>query len=430
MSAPMTSYTANPLDETYTKPVDLSSGRGQLNWGPIPGRDRGIVFLQGSIIKSPDERLVINRHDGFARIWTDSELDVVDLFFRECPDRYLAETFVFQLFYNHVEELAVSTAEFKSVRDEFLVAIEKNRDISTYTTIITILDKLPHGPRMVMARYLVEHINRALRRAVGMEANPAMRIKFNQIEDLEELLGPNIDIPLLKIPGARTNITRAVNTAVFNALTGYSDVLFADQETFDPAIIKTSPVFPFSMDNVYPTKAIIPDKDSKLFPRFFEAMQKHQLSGKTFVRSIRSVIITNILGQQALSEITDKPKAIGGQIPALLNSYLPNFFGMPSRVRSECSEYDEFSATGEGDGADYEVYLENPSKYEAVETDKLSGSGIPSLPVDQSVFAIQYKKSPYDYLQPLDLLSTMDGSTGATRTILVRKEVTAIHPTV
>lgn len=422
-------YTHNPLDELQANPVSLTPVADQKNWGMTPAKDRSLTIMQQQVLKSSDEKFVIRKYDVWARVYTDSELDVVKLFFDGIPNRVLAETFVVRMFYNHVEELAIGTEDFVKVRDEFVKALEKNREVSTYHTIIGILDKLAHGPRMVMARYLVEHINRALRIGIGMESSPGTRVKFDQIEDLEELLGPNFDIPLLQVPKARELITLAVNNAVFNALSGYSDVMFADEKTFDPSIIKTSNVFPFSLDKVYPTKAIIPDAESPLFSQFFEAMQQHHLVNKTFVRSIRSVVITNILGQQALREITDKPKAITGQIPSLLNAYLRPLFLSPNRITSVCSEYDELSATGEGDGSDYQAYLSNPQEYQRGEDDQLSSNPLPGLPVDQSIYAIQYKKSPYEYLLALDLLSTMDmPQGGGNRAILSRKHIEVLHP--
>lgn len=401
-------YTHNPLDDLPDSNVEFVEGEGPLNWGMEKPKDRSIVMAKHSLLKTGDHRHIINLCEGYERTYLNDPIDVVKDFFRIVPDLFLAEHFIFRVFYNHVEEVDIPTQDFLEVRKKFVDSLNNDKEATIYTAVIKVLNELFHGPRMAIAGYLVNQINRALHLSCGISSDPSLRIKFTQIEDLEELLGTHFESKLLDVPHSRHLITSIVNTAILNSITGYSDVMFTSPSDKTIDVIRTSPAFPFNMMGVYPSKDIIPLAGSNEAEVFYKALEKEQLSKKTFVRSIRSVLITNILGQKALPSISDKPTQINGIIPAQFNRYVIPHVGQFRANSSECPYYDEHILTDNVDESEYTKYLKDPHDYEIEETDRFIEKNSPKVPVDQTLFAIQYKKDPTEFMMALDICTTMD----------------------
>lgn len=426
----MTQFSYNPLDDIPESGLDFAQVPEPVNWGIGKPNDNSIVMMGRHSLKTKDDRYVIRVCDGFERIYFNDPMDVAKDFFRIVPDFFLAESFIFRVFYNHVEEIDIPTKDFLDVRNKFVAAIDRDRERPVYNILMSIIDQMLHGPRKALVNYLVKHINRALALSCGMSANPATRISFTQIEDLEELLGTNFQHKLLEVPNARIMIAKIVNNAILNALTGCSDALFASSNANEIDVIKNSPVFPYSMPEVYPNKAAIPASGSPQAKKFFDQLHAHQLNHKTYVRSLRSVIFTNVLGQKVLPIVGDKPTLVNGQIAALFNQYnLPHLMQIRTN-ESQCSYYDETGQTGGGAEAEYAQFLEDPERYMNDETKRFIEREAPELPVDQTIFAIQFKKSPTEYLAALDLATTMDSASGRGYALFAKKKLGVLKPTV
>lgn len=415
----MAVFSDNPIEHIDDN-TSFNVISGSPNWGSARPSDESISLMKRSTIKTPDEKINISVCDGFNKTYFDNPMDVVRDFFRVVPDQFLAEHFIFRLYYNHVERIDISTLDFLEARNKFVDGVTQSRGEDVYRIILGILDSMVKGPSKALSDYLLRHINRALELSLGMAEFPVLRIKFTQIEDLDELMGTNFKSKLLEVPHAKEKITTIVNTAILNALSAYSDVMFTDQKSRDIDIIRSSKVFPHSIFKVYPNKAVIPSSGTPGADKFFEAMEINELSKRTYVRSIRSVLITNILGGKALGSVTDKPTLVQGKVPNILNQYLLNHQTNLS-IDPLCREYDihdDQSAEEE-----YRTYLENPGKYEMAELSKIADFDSVKLPVDQNMFVIQYKTSPHTYLGSFDLVTVMDHPKDRPFTLLAKSKV-------
>lgn len=416
----MPNVSPNPLDDLHGQTIDLNTKAAAPNWGNTEPHDSSIAMMAKTTIKSADQKVFINAYDGFEMTYFDNPMDVVRDFFRVAPDQFVAEHFVFRIFYNHVECINIPTLDFLEARKKFIDSLNSNSGASVYSTVRSILDKMMHGPSMALADYLVKHINRHLKLSFGMAELPQLRISFGAIEDLDDLLGTTFNHKLLEVPGARDQIISLVNNAILNALTCYSDVMFTEENGRDIDIIRSSKVFPHSIANVYPSKDVIPSSGSPEAEKFFELMQVNELSSHTYVRSIRSVIVTNILGQAVLNTISDKPTLISSQIAAVLGTHTLNHHTRLSN-EPQCRYYDtDVYATAE---EDYREYINNPEKYSLDRLNKVVDFNEPTLPVDQTVFCIQYKTSPKDYLVALDLCTVMNKPSDRPYTLLSKKNI-------
>lgn len=427
-SLTMTDYSFNPLDDVSANEVSFSTVPESAGWGMQNPKDRSIVMMSKVSLKTRDEKVVIRVCDGFERTYYNNPFSVAKDFFRVAPDSFLAESFIFRVFYNHVEVIDIPTAEFLEVRRKFISALDRDRVTSVYNVIITILNEMLYGPRTALANYLVSHINRALFLSCGMAENPALRIKFTAIEDLEELLGTNFQSKLLEVPNAREIIENIVNTAILNSFTTYSDAMFASPHDKAIDVMRTSEVFDYAIPGVYPNKTLIPSSESPEAELFFNALQDKVLSQKTYVRSIRSVIITNILGGRALSVIGDKPSAISGQIPGLLNEYILAH-QQRLKIDNKCDLYDDVIRGKKTTADKYRSYHDAAEQYELNILSDYADREIPTLPVDQTIFAIQFKKNPADYLGVFDVVTTMNSPRDRNQVIMAKKKINVIKPT-
>lgn len=420
-------YVHNPLDDLSNMKdgVEFSRGTEKPNWGSDNPTSDNIVIMQKESLKTADQKYVIYNVSGFNRIYTSNELDVVNDFFDVAPPTFLAESFIFELFYNHVEIIDVPTDTFLAVQEAFLKAL--SRESTAYRSVIEVLNSMFHGPRMAMANYLVEHINRALLKCCRMASKPASRITFEQIEDLDELLGTNFNHPILEIPNARSALQDIVNNAIKSALSGYTTPMFTSaDDKMMPDIIRTSPAFPFAIPGVYPSKAIIPSFGDNEFKRFYDAFVDKVLSTKTYVRSIRSVIITNTMGQNELSKIHSKAERIFGVVAYFLSTYKTEYRGSISLGRNETVDFDE-TFKNDIPEQDYGDFITNPDSYISQMKSRFTEIDPPRHPVDRTLYAIQFKKSPREYIKAIDIVTTLDEPKENNRGIFVAKDIPALN---
>lgn len=426
MSFSMTEeYSRNPLDDMEDDTRFNIQDEGK-HWGHTPAKDNRLVITKKEALKTGDHKYVIHRCEGFARIYSNDLMEVVKLFFATAPEEFLAEHFIFKLFYNHVEEINVATDTFVDIQSGFLRSLDRE-DIA-YKSIIDVVNTMPYGPRMAVANYLVGHINRALYKNFGMAIRPSTRIQIAQIEDLEELLGTSFSHPIMEVPDARDRLIAIVNNAIKSALSGYSSAMFTggnDQEMID--IIRTSSVFPTTLDGVYPKKSLIPSSQDSDFGSFKRALEDNVLSGKTYVRSIREVIITNIFGERQLSVIGDKPTKVDGQIANMVASLKAYQSGTMTLGRNECERFDEMFQT-DTRIEEYEQFLKDPRKYVSQDVSRFSEIDMPTHPVDMTVFAIQFKKSPFDYIRAIDVVTSIDSRNDKNSGTFAFCHIPVIHP--
>lgn len=429
--SPSTTFTNNPLDVLMNEKIRFNTVKAEANWGTdgvAQPKDDSIVIMDHRVIQSQDDKFSIERFHGFKRAYFNDPLDVAKDFFHIVPDTVLAVPFIFRMFYNHVEEIDISTESFLHVRDEFLAKLNRpGRAPSVYNVLKEVLNSLNYGATRAVSKYLTRQINRALFLACRRSERPEEYIEFEQIEDLEELLGSSFQNPILNVPNGRSAIVRLVNTAILNSFAGMTDVMFKRLTVRDVEIVKSSPVFPDEMAGIYPNKTIIPSGSMEEAVAFFAEFKEKRLNTKTYVRQIRSVIFTNILGQSVLSTLQDQPQAYSGEVPGLLNAFALDFFSEFDSNPDGLEMYD-FGVSSDSVKEEYDAYLRDPETYVSDERTKFSDRAIPELPVDQTIFAIQYKKDPKQYMQPVDLCITLDGDPGDGQTYLAKAKVDAIVP--
>ena len=420
-------YTINPLDDiaSHKDGVDLHTVDSAFNWGANSPGDDSIAIMYNSTYKSADHRYVIHDMKGYYRAYVNNETDVVDAFFKAVPKELLAENFIFELFYNNVEEIGIPTKDFLEIQDIFLKAME--RESTAYKAVIKVLETMVHRPRVAITTYLVREINRVLYKCCRMSDNLGFTIKFSQIEDLDDLLGPEFSHAILDIPNARTSIQDIVNNAIKAALSGYSAPMFVTRkDPMIPDIIRTSPAFPFSMDGVYPTKTIIPSYGDSTYDQFYDALDQKVLAEKTFVRSVRSIVVTNTMGRNELSKIGDGATRVHGFIAGLLSSYRTEYRGSIGISRNETSYLDE-TFLNDIPEKDYTDYLADPRKYAGQMISRFSENDAPRYPVDRTIYAIQFKKSPTEYIKALDVINTINEPRERTSAVFAPKKITHLN---
>lgn len=407
MAPQVVGYSENPLDVVSEKGVAMTPVTASPNWGLGIPKDNSIVMTKKDAIKTSDDVYVINACTAYARTWFGSPIDVVRNFFDVVPDEFLAEHFIVRVFYNHVEQIDLPTRDFEEVCNKFLYRMDGASVDTTYTAIMAIIGQLPHDHRMAIANYLVKHINRALELSVAANVDPEDRIRFREMEDLKILLGSSFSHPALSIPDGREMVTQVINTAIINALTCYSDAMFSSSNDGTINVIKTSPVFPYSLPGVYPNKNIIPFSGAKTSLKFYESLKDNFLADKTFVRSIRSVIVTNTMGGQYLSKPKELFTQLKGTVPSIFSTFLLDHKQKLPVSGSKCPSYNELPVTQDLD-ASYESFLQDQTAYIKSEFVNMADWKVPTLPVDQTVFAVQYKRDPKDYLAAFDIGTTLD----------------------
>ncbi len=404
----------NPLDEAGSdETIVFTPVEEPLTWGYDNPKDYSIVISQRDTLKTRENKYPITQCDSWSRIYFNTTNDVAEAFFNTAPDSFLAQNFIVRVNYNHIEDLDVPTDIFLSTAKTLTEELTNPRNLSIGNTVLTILNNMYHGHRVTIADYLVKRINRALQQSFGISSDPALRIRFQTIEDIEELLGTNFQSKLIDEPNARGTVITIIKTAILNALGGYSEVMFGDHMAESLYAMKYSPIFPESLFGVYISKTMIPeDATSENYSDFIKALQDVVLKKKTYVRQIRSVIVTNILGGQILGKIQDVPTVVRGSIPALLSQFILHH-ERPNIDVTAIKAFQDIKMT-----MGYKTYLEDPMKAESILSSLYENRDKVSIPVDQVLYAIQYKQSPNAYIKAMDICTVMNNRDINTQVIL------------
>jgi hypothetical protein len=420
-------YTHNPLDniQALKEGVKFESVPESPNWGIDPAVDDSIVVMKRESWKTEDDKYVIRQASGFSRIYTNNELDVVNDFFRVVPSSFVAENYVVELFYNHVEVIDIPTKLFLEVQSAFLNALK--HETTAYRAVLSVLDTIVHGPRMAMANYLVEHINRGLYKCCRMSERPSIEITFTQIEDLKDLLGASFNHRILELPNARTHLQDIVNNSIKAALSGYTTPMFtSNKDAMMSDIIRTSAAFPFAIEDVYPTKTIIPSYGDNTFDSFYQSFSENVLEHKTYVRSIRSAVVSNLFGGNELAKITKIPVRIFGVSSHFLAMFRTDYKGSIGISKNDTEPFDE-QFNNDIPEKDYVEYLENPQAYLKQMKSRFTEIDTPRYPVDRTLYAVQFKKSPKEYIKAIDFITSLDEPKENNSGIFVAKDIPTLN---
>lgn len=420
-TADMGIFSPNPLDKFASSGLDFHTVPTGDTWGGEYPKHNIIVVTDSVDLKTKGDQFLVRRAEAQHQVILDNPMDVVKDFFNVVPESILADSFMFRILYNHLEVIDVPTVDFEKLRNS-LEHVQRSTMNETpfYKYVMNGLNTLQRGPWKALSQYLVKHINRALHLNCRLASQPNTYIQISDIEDLDELLSSTFRHAMTSIPQGRDKIKRIVESAIWNAISANSGMLFNEASNFPVNAVRNSGAFPFGINHVYPDRAAIPNKDNNLFDTFVEKMNQYELSNRTYIVSKRSVIITNILGQQVLPQLHKNPCVFEGVVPALLNKYTISH--LDHRMLND-------------DFVDHPILdidcadsLANFYKEDSVVNNPISSKTTDKLPVDQTIFAIQYGGDPFDYIASLDVFSTMDTPLPDGNTILAKRPIRTINP--
>lgn len=430
--APMTStqpavaYSSNPLDEVSEGGVEFRPVSASLDWGGIRSGDNRIVVARRDELKTTSAKFTVNHVTAFHQYIQNDPMDVVRDFFAVVPDTTLGSPFLSKIIYHHLEILDLPTAEFLDVRNKCIEAVRQDRQVILHKQITAILDTMQRGPWKVITSYLVGEVNRALRLAARLSSEPSTYVKIGAFEDLDDLLSSSFVHPFTTLPEGRHKLDLIVGTALWNALVMNTDVMFADDEQdFPTHLIQMSPAFPSSMEGVYPNKFSIPLNSEDSMQQFKSRLNEVELSKKTYLLSRRSVVITNIFGKKVLPQIDDTPKVINTPLSQIINRVMMPYTNINIGHRDVM--HDESLMADETNPSEQLMqYYENPEAMRKDEIERYSRIPNVDLPVDQTIFAIQYGVDATKYMKALDVFTTLDETLGKDQTILASKSLKEI----
>jgi len=427
----MTSYVDHPLDKFQGKPVNLSKASEQLNWLGNTTTDRSIMLMRRWAHTAP-EMPYIQMGQALARVYYDNELDVIKNIFKVVPKEFTSGLFCLEVFYNHITVLDMPTKDFASARDALTHAIREHNPkfddtLNVYAVVMDVMNQMYKGPAKVFSAYLLEAVNRALWGSFGIKQSPKSRITFDDLEDLEVVL-TTFKHPIMDAPNAPTILKETVNVALYNAILGFSEVMFTDPEFPLLDEMKASPAFPYSMAGVYADKAMIPESSSPLAATFTELMHQTYLKQKTVIRSIRSVVLTNILGQ-TLRTVQDTPTPIEPGVTDLLRKFAITYSSDAFSDTSVTYMYNNSIKPAVNQEKAWDSYVEDPEEYSTKESEQVSQLKEPSIPVDRTLFAIQYKVDPSQYLAAFKVCSVFDADEHSQPLQLSKAHIDNLHLT-
>lgn len=420
------SYSVNPLDDypDTAQGDNLAKVTEHPNWGEGRPKDNRIVLAARETLKSRDGRFAISRISAVHQEIINDPMTVVRDFFDIVPDQVLGTDFLAKIQYQHLEIIDVPTKEFSDIRQKCVEAVAENPETLLHKTLMKTLDTMKAGSYKAITAYLTKQINRALELSARLSTNPKAFIQITTFDDVDELLSSSFQHEITRHPEGRIALERMVGAAIWNALVMNSDAMFTDGNIPTNAM-QTSPAFPFSMEDVYPAKSAIPIKSDAMADDFMKRLQEKELDHKTYILSRRSVVITNILGRKVLPLIHAQPSRIDNPIAAILNTLAANYTNVRIDARDAGNPVkpiiSEDYATDQ-----LEEYYEDKTAYAQSTADK-TGRKIPvMLPVDQTIFAVQYGKSPSDYLMAMDVFTTIDNPVSQNQVILRKKTIPSI----
>ena len=415
----------NPLDDLPDQGVSFTPVDSRPIWGDERPKDNRIVVVRRDDLKTPEGRFTIAQMGGYHQLLLDNPMQVVRDFFDVAPDSLLSQLFMFRIGYTHLKVIDVPTDDFVAFRNKCAEAMQQEDQPILYKKILDALNTMSMGSGRALSQYLVEHINRALYLAVRVSEKPNVVIRLKQFDDLQELFSPGFKHRFTSQPEWRRTMERIVGVAIWNAIGLNTDVMFTDG-TIPTHTLQTSPAFPYSMNNVYPSKFAIPVDSEENAEKFLAKLREHELSKRAYILSRRSVTITNILGGKVLPRIGSEPTVVDGTAASLLKMMALPYANIDTSQQNRATKIDYFLS--EDNPADQlEGYYNNPQGEDGATIERIKRPAV-YLPADQTIFAVQYGVKPEDYLMALDTFSTLDQSIQQGPTILAKRKTPTITP--
>jgi hypothetical protein len=350
-------------------------------------------------------RRTVHTYDIYDRVRHGSPMSVINHFFKVIPDTFQANSFIARVFYTNIERLNVPSEIMFDLVKRFDEGFGIDApDHSPYDRIRKLLDRVPSGACRELSKYLVGHINRALFATFATEDRPTARIQFSSLDDLEQLLGIECKLPIIETDSARWFVRDLVNASITNALVGHARVMFKPENVPHFDRLKFSDVLPDEIPGVYPYRGMIPAESSADYAAFVSRFRERELENVTYIQSLRSVLITNILGN-ALSGIGTKPTHVAGQVPEMLLKYridwLKNISANQALGTLDPEEKVPLYDAAADDETSY--WKKVASVYNPIKFDE-------AVPLDQTLFSVQYKTRPEDYIAAFNICTTMKGT--------------------
>lgn len=418
----VSSFSTNPLDDLSSQGVDFSPVKVQARWGDEKAKDRRIIVGRRFDMKTRDAQYTVNMSEAYHQLIMNDPMDVMRDFFEIVPDSTLGSPFLFKIFYNHLETIDVPTADFVNVRNRCIEGIKQDSQVLLHKKIAEVINDMKRGPYVALTKYLTSHVNRALHLACRLSNNPVAYIRIGDFEDIDELLSSSFKHEFTAYPEGRHKLEKIVGGALWNALVMSANAMFVGDETFPTHAVQSSPAFPYSMEGVYPNKYSIPTPNDAMIEQFRDKLTTVELSKRTYILSKRSVVVTNIFGRHVLSTVKKDPTLINTPLAQLINRCVLPFDQLTPDDRDVMVT--QTSLVEEGFPSDQlERYYEDPIQDEIAEIERYGKVRATELPLDQTIFAVQYSVDPKDYLTALDVFTTIDGKLGKDQTILSTKTV-------
>ena len=416
----MSDYTLNPLDSFPDQGLSFSNIEARDCWGDDTVKDRTIIVRSSRDLKPSDPKFIVRLTEAVYRGVVDDQMDVVRKFFKSVTQSYLSKSFIARIDYEHLEYVDIPMHDFTEVRRKLHEVLTATARPSPFWQMaLRIIADLKYGTWQILSEYVIREINRALYLNARSVENPSSFIQISELKDLEQLLSATFTHRLTNIPNGRDMIKHIVETAIINAFMSSSEVI--DKFTFgvfDDAtrdMIQRSPAFPYGMMNIYADKLNILIPEDPGLDRFMDKMYKLILSEQTMIKSRRSVIITNVLGQNVLPCIGKNPSVISGTIPSLLNHYQIDYINPKPLSESKVSDEDRNRKIDR----DKLCELDDRDIHYEILGDRRKGL----IPVDQTIFAIQYGKDPMDFVMPMDVFTPLDDMNADNNVILAKKYI-------
>jgi hypothetical protein len=295
--------------------------------------------------------------------------------------------------------------------------------------IFDILDhQMSHGASKAFSKYLLSQINRDLHLHGRASARPTASLQCSEIEDLLEIMGPDFHSPILELPGIKSRLRDLMMSSLRSALQSATSLMFdckndhmlLDKESRtlrqDIDTLRMSQTFPNAIARVYPSKASVPDPADPVFDIFSERFAQMVLGRRSFVRSVKTLIITNALGADALKTVNVGPTKLSSFVPSVIADLTRRYMTTDGRndftdsvgVRALESvlahDYQDF-ISGQDESGPFGDYFIN----DAVDAARIAES---IFPVDVKLFATQYKKDPREGVIAFDMFSLLDQDPG------------------
>jgi hypothetical protein len=423
---PAVEYVTNPLDTLPDGDVAFSNVTAKKSWAGERAKDDRIMIGERIDFKTRDQQFTVQAAISYHQEILDDPMQVLRDFYAVAPNSLLGTVFFYIVNYNHLDVLDVPTKDFIQVRDKCIEAVENDPDGMIHKHLINKLQTMQMGSYRALTNYLVKHVNRALYLAFRLSTKPGTSVQITTFDDLNELLSSSYTSSFTNHPDGRYKLETIVSNAIWNALVKSVDVMFEDGETVPTHAIQSSPAFPYSIDGVYPNKFAIPVTDSPDAPEFMKALNDKVLVEKTYLLSRRRVVITNVTNKTILPSLDKKPKLISTPIADIFHMAqcgLP--FSDPNQSSLDRISVEPYASEVHPTDQ-FKNYMADPKEYNEKEMQRFGKYQSALLPVDQTIFAVQYGVDPHQYLQAVDVFTTIDDQRNGNAVIMAYKNVPSL----